>query len=405
MTAALAIAAKAPCAPTVTPSAPVSLDATGFARVDVFASLAEARRDWAELAALACASPYQSFGFAEAWFETLGVERRAAPCIVVARGTSGAPLALLPLARFRRAGLGVAEFLGGKHSNYNLGLFRPGRVWSKETLEDLFAEAARAAKARVDLFALFNQPRDWEGCKNPLAALAGQPSPSFGYKSSLPLSFAAWRDAHNSKAARKKLRKGAERLSSIGALEHVVARDQAEAARLLDAAIAQKRARASGGGPASAYESAAAQAFLRRLASDAAGGAKAAMEMHALTAGDRVVATMGALPGRERLSGLLVAFDPDPEIARCSPGRLLVQEVVGSAIERGFAEFDLGVGESRYKSECCEGVDMLFDSFIVASALGRAAALGFSLGRRLKGRVKRSPRLMPAMGRLRGLRR
>ncbi len=403
MNAARAIADKAPSAPSVKPGAPVSLDATGFSRVEVFASLAEAGRDWAELAAIAYACPYQSFGFAEAWFETLGAERRAAPYIVVARGASGAPLALLPLARVRYGKLGVAEFLGGKHSNYNLGLFRPGRAWSKEALEALFAEAARAAKARVDLFALFNQPRDWEGYKNPLAALAGQPSPSFGYKSSLPLSFAAWRDAHNSKAARKKLRKGAERLSSIGALAHVVARDEAEAARLLDAAIAQKRARASEGGPASAYESAAAQAFLRRLASDATGGAKAAMELHALTAGDRVVATMGALPGRERLSGLLVAFDPDPEIARCSPGRLLVQEVVGSAIERGFAEFDLGVGAARYKSECCESIDILFDSFIAVSALGRAAAFALGLGRRLQGRVKSSPRLMAAVGRLRRL--
>ncbi len=404
MTAASAIAAKAPSARTATPTTPVGVDETGFTRVDVFASLAEARRDWAELEAIAYASPYQGFGFAEAWFETLGAERRAAPLIVVARGASGAPLALLPLARFRRAALGVAEFLGGKHSNYNLGLFRPGRAWSRETLEALFAEAARAAKARVDLFALFNQPRDWEGFENPLAVLGGQPSPSFGYKSSLPLSFAAWRDAHNSKAARKKLRKGAERLSSFGALEHVVARDEAEAARLLDAAIAQKRARASEGGPASAYEGAAAQAFLRRLASDASGEGKPAMEMHALMAGDRAVATMGLLPGRERLSGLLLAFDPDPEIARCSPGRLLAQEVVGSAIERGFAEFDLGVGAARYKSECCEGVDILFDTFIAASAPGRAAALALSLGRRLHGRVKSSPRLMAAAGRLRGLR-
>ena len=404
MTAVRAIAAKSPAGRTVTPTAPVSLKATGFARLDVFLSLAEARRDWAELEAVAGASPYQGFGFAEAWFETIGAERRAAPFIVVARAASGAPLALLPLAWRRRGPLGVAEFLGGKDSNYNLGLFRAGRAWSRKTLEALFADAARATKARVDLFALLNQPRDWEGRRNPLPQLARQPSPSFGYKSTLPLSIEAWRDAHHSKSTRKTLRKSVERLSSLGVLTHRVARGEVEVALLLDSLIAHARARASAGGPASAYESAAAQAFLRRLASVAASDGKAPLELHALEAGGRVVATLGALPGRERLSTLFLAFDPDPEIARCRPDRLLVQEVVGSAIERGFATFDLGVGEARYRSESCEGVEVLFDAFIATSALGRAAAFGLGLARRLKSRAKRSPRWMAAASRLRGRR-
>ena len=239
-----------------------------MARVDVFASLVEARPDWAELEAIAYSTPYQGFGFAEAWFGAVGAERRASPLIVVAREASGAPLALLPLARFRRGPLAVAEFLGAKDANYNLGLFRPGRVWKNREIQAMFSKAARAAGPRIDLFALFNQPRDWEGFENPLALLGGRPSPSFGYRSELPLSVAAWRDAHYSKAAQKKLRKCAERLASMGAVAYVVARDDAQVAQLLDSYFAQKRARASGGGPANAYEGAAARAFLRRLASD-----------------------------------------------------------------------------------------------------------------------------------------
>jgi CelD/BcsL family acetyltransferase involved in cellulose biosynthesis len=109
--------------------------------------------------------------------------------------------------------------------------------------------------------------------------------------------------------------------------------------------------------------------------------------------GDRVVATLAALPRGDRLSSLLVAYDRDPEIARCSPGRLLVHEVVGFAIERGFATFDLGVGEARFKSECCEFVEPLFDTFVATSVAGRAAALGLAFQRRLKGYLKRSPRM------------
>src|SRR6202049_5321767 len=69
--------------------------------VEFFLSLAEARRDWHELAAVAVVSPYQAFTFAEAWFGTIGAASGAEPFIAVARDVSGAPTALLPLARRR----------------------------------------------------------------------------------------------------------------------------------------------------------------------------------------------------------------------------------------------------------------------------------------------------------------
>ena len=60
---------------------------------------------------------------------------------------------------------------------------------------------------------------------------------------------------------------------------------------------------------------------------------------------ERVVAAFAALSGRDRLSGLVIAYDADPEIARYSPGELILHAVVRSAIARGFTTFDLGVGE------------------------------------------------------------
>ncbi len=88
----------------------------------------------------------------------------------------------------------------------------------------------------------------------------------------------------------------------------------------------------------------------------------------------------------------MVSYEADREIARCSPGELIVHEVVRSAIARGFATFDLGVGEARYKDECCEATEDLFDTFIAASPLGRLAAFAYGLERRMKAAVKRSPR-------------
>jgi CelD/BcsL family acetyltransferase involved in cellulose biosynthesis len=104
------------------------------------------------------------------------------------------------------------------------------------------------------------------------------------------------------------------------------------------------------------------------------------MELHALICGGRAVATFGALPGRDRLCGLILAHDPDPEIASCGPGRLLLQEVIRSGIERRFKTLDLGVGEARYKREHCEKAEPLFDLFLATTTLGRPAATALSLG-------------------------
>jgi CelD/BcsL family acetyltransferase involved in cellulose biosynthesis len=398
---AIAPAARPLRSPAATPNTQAPIVEADVARVDVFASLAEARRDWDELEAVAGASPYQAFAFADAWFQAIGAARRASPFIVVAREESGGPLALMPFARRSRGLLGVVEFIGGKHANFNLGLFRPGRAWSAAALSSLLTVAARQAEARVDLYALVNQPRDWQGRVNPLAALGGWASPSFGYKSELPLAFEAWRDARYSKAARRKLRKKAERLASMGAASYGIARDEAEAAGTLDALIALRCDRARREGVLDAYEDPDAQAFLRRLAAGGPAGERSIMELHALMLDERAVAAFAALSGRDRLSGLVIAYDADPEIARCSPGELILHEVVRSAIARGFKTFDLGVGEARYKSECCEATEGLFDAFVAASPLGRLAALAYRLERRVRRIVKRSPRLSALAARLR----
>ncbi|MGD1015097.1 MAG: GNAT family N-acetyltransferase [Roseiarcus sp.] len=371
-----------------------------FASVEIFDSIEAAREVWAEIAKIAPASPYQDFDFARLWLETVGAARRVAAMIVVARDRAGEVAALLPLGASSLGPLRLAAFLGGKDANFNLGLFRPSAAWRSEDIEALLAAAARLARPRVDAFLFANQPREWQGAANPLAGAPGQPSPSSAYKSALPRDFDLWRDAHASREAQKKLRKKANRLEALGPLAHRRAAARGEVERFLGAFLAQRRARMRALGVSDAYDSAEAQAFLERLALCGLVEGAPRLELHALFVGDRVVATFGALSAGDRLSGLFISYDSDPEIARSSPGELLVQAVVRDAIGRGFTSFDLGVGEARYKEEWCEIVEPLFDSALGVTRLGQAAASGFLVRQRLKGRVKRSPRLLALARRL-----
>ena len=102
-----------------------------------------------------------------------------------------------------------------------------------------------------------------------------------------------------------------------------IARDEAEAARTLDALIALRCDRARREGVLDAYENSRC-ASLSSPSRDRRNrrGSGSIMELHALMLDERAVAAFAALSGRDRLSGLVIAYDADPEIARCSPGEL-----------------------------------------------------------------------------------
>jgi CelD/BcsL family acetyltransferase involved in cellulose biosynthesis len=366
--------------------APRAGPARSFASLEVAGELAAAREAWAELGAMAGA--YQTFGFAEACAATFGGRL----AIVVARDEAGRPVALLPLQLSRFGPLTVAGFLGGSWANYRMGLFRG--AWGADDLAALLREAG--ARAGADLFAFLSQPSRWEGLENPLARLPHAPAPSFAFASALPACPVEWRDAHFSRAAQKKWRKKARKLEIFGPLAHVRAATPQEAGRFVEAFLSHKAALARARG--------ARDPFVRRQARDLLGrlAATGAMEMHALVAGERILAVFGALPGGRRLSGLVVSYDGDKEVAAGSPGEWLLIEVVREAIARGFQTFDLGVGESRYKREICEIEESLFDTAFGVTPLGRAAATAYLGGRAAMGAIKRRPRLFRLLQRLRG---
>jgi CelD/BcsL family acetyltransferase involved in cellulose biosynthesis len=107
--------------------------------------------------------------------------------------------------------------------------------------------------------------------------------------------------------------------------------------------------------------------------------------------GARIVATFGALAQADRVCGMFISYDPDPEISRCSPGQLLILEMIRNLGARGVATFDLGVGEARYKDENCEAEEPLFDAAVAVTRLGRALGSLALRRQRIKRWAKQTP--------------
>jgi CelD/BcsL family acetyltransferase involved in cellulose biosynthesis len=355
-----------------------------FARVEVHDDPAQALAVWRELSPETHGSFYQSEAFLLPWLAASAPGRKLRPFFIVARDEAGAPQALLPLGLFAFGPLRVAQFLGAKHSNYNLGLFRGDRSFSAPDLRALLRAAASTPRG-PHLYRFINLPLNWRGAPNPLALLDARPAASRAYATRLLADGEALLAARLSADSRKKLRRKERLLVEKGEVRHIRAASPQQAAAFLAAFLAHKKGSALEPDDAD-------KAFYRALAGHA--GDASSVEFHALTQGERIVATLCAGRCGGRLQGLFISYDPDPEIARASPGELLLRQVLLDACARGLTAFDLGVGDARYKTTFCDEIEPMVEVLEATSALGRLAKPLFVAASAAKARIKASPRLL-----------
>lgn len=316
---------------------------------------------------------------------------------VTAKDRQGQVIALLPLGIERHGNFRCVSFLGGKESNFNLGLFRPNAGLCADDLHALLQATAKALGPDApDVFVLQNQPFAWEQVPNPFALLSHQTSPSFAYGTRLPRDGEEFLADRLSKAARKKLRKKEIRLAAHGPLAVIDSESPGTRHKILDAFFNEKTVRCEEQAIEADFTSAAVHEFFDRLTRPTRTSASW-LEFYALTAGDRVVATYAGAVHRGHFSAMVNSFDTDPEIARSSPGELLLAKVIARQCERGIASFDLGIGEARYKSTYCNLTMPLFDVVVALTPKGQVFAAFRSLGSRLKATAKQNPRLVAAL--------
>jgi len=363
-----------------------------WSRIVASSDIAACEDDWRALESDALVTPYQAYDWVRPYTETIGRDERLDFRFVRVEDDRGALLALFPLVITRRLGVRFAEFIGGKHANYHMALFR------RDLAEALDAAATRAllceigrAIGGIDALFLINQPSSWDGVANPPALLAAGQSPSRAYKLALqPGDCDGTLRRSMSKHARKKLTTKRNRFAELGPSELVLAQGDAEIARVLDAFLAQKAARFAQLGLPDPFAGPAIRGFLREGACGR-DGRPPVIELYSLDLAGRSVATyVGAVQGK-RFSGMATSFDLGADAARVSPGEILLVELIKRKCQAGLTMFDLGIGEARYKTTICDDRDDLVDTFLPLTAKGRVYAAYSQAKRALKRRIKASP--------------
>lgn len=398
------MSAVADLAPSLPPTALQREQARAWSRIGVTDDIAALEADWRALEASALLTPYQAYDWVRPYVETVGRAEGMTFRFVRIEGGRGELLALLPLVITRRLGTRFAEFIGGKHANYHMALYRPefAQALDAAATAALLREIG-AAIGGIDALFFVNQPTDWQGIANPLALLAAGASPSRAYKLTLePGDCEGTLRRSMSKHARKKLTTKRNRFAEFGHSALVRAQSESEIERVLDAFLAQKAARFTQMGVPDPFAAPAIRAFLRQGALGAPGSAPA-IELYSLDlAGQSVATYVGAVQGR-RFSGMATSFDLASDAARTSPGEILLVDLIRLKCQAGVTVFDLGVGEARYKTTICDDKDDLVDTFFPLTAKGHAYARFSAAKRALKRRIKASPLALKLAHRTLGL--
>jgi CelD/BcsL family acetyltransferase involved in cellulose biosynthesis len=343
-----------------------------LARIDIFQDMAAAEAAWRRLEASgALASPYQRFDLLEAWQRHVGARGGVTPFIVTGFDDAGEPI-LWPFGRVRKGPLQVVHFLGSKHANFNIGLWRRDALATIDA-GDLRAALARIAEHGVDLIALLNQPVTWDGIANPFGLLPHQ--------ASVDMSAHARFDAESgdvlSSSMRGRLRSKERKLQGLPGYRYLQPASGDEVDRLLDSFFKLKSAHMAAQGLGNVFAQPGVTEFLRAACHSRLPSGKPLIEIHALEGGGEVLALFGTTVDEYRFSSMFNTYTLGDH-ARHSPGLILLMHMVGDCGKRGVRSFDIGVGRAHYKSLFCREPEPLFDTFLPLTAQGRIAAMAFS---------------------------
>ncbi len=374
-------------------------------KVEVFEDMPAAKPFWRRLEdGHALTTPYQRFDLLAAWQHHVGAPAGVRPFIITGFDTAGEPLFLWPFGRRNIGPLGLVKFLGSKHANFNVGLWRRDIVTAigAPDIRVIFDRVA-AGGHRVDLAALLSQPLSWDGIANPFLLLPHQAAVDVSARHHFNPPTDEVIEQVLSSSMRARLRTKERKLQKLPGYRYVQAATDADIDRLLDAFFALKATHMAAHGLTNVFTEPGVAAFLREACHKKLADGRPLIEIHALEGGGEVLALFGTIVDNYRFSSMFNTYTLG-DSGRYSPGLILLVHMITACAARGLRSFDIGVGRARYKSFFCKEPEPLFDVFYPLTRRGRLAAHAFGAAFATKRVIKAQPALWGTVQALRRLR-
>jgi CelD/BcsL family acetyltransferase involved in cellulose biosynthesis len=325
---------------------------------------------WRALSVAAVARPFQEFGWAAAWMDTIGGTSGRQPRIITAWDHEML-IGVLPLVARRVNGLRLLEWVGSKVTDYCDALVDP-RVPSDQVVQQLWQalwwsggfDVARFGQVRVDsaIHAFLRAQNPWvetmeESVGIPLACGSGS----------------EWLRQQNAKA-KNSISYGLRRLKKLG-FSYTVWQAPDSYGAIIDALLEQKRAWYAARGRTGILAERHGADFLYKLVDAMA--ASGSLHLSAIRSNEAIAAChLGFLR-----DGVFYYYLPtyDARWSKYSPGTLLRNLLIMSACDSGVRRFDMLLGAHDYKSRYDVTAEPVRTLVVPRGLLGRAAVSCYRL--------------------------
>lgn len=360
--------------------------------VAIHGSLDQVEPIWRRLETAGILTPYQRFDWIAALLAAGAEQDSRIAVAVISQGQK--PMAVLPMAIQRRWGTTQAHMLGSRQSNSDWIAADPGFAPSPGQLRALLGQIARAAGG-IDVMLLQNQPAAWQGMANPVLALPHALAPSNLYATSIAGTPLPYVEHRLTTKRRSNINRGRRRLEELaGPVRLLRVRDAALLEQVYRVFIEQRGARFAEMGVDNIFAQPPFPQFFRQLASAGFHSDRPALIVHALHAGDEIVATSwGAMSG-SHYSQYINSTSTGPA-ARYSLTGILVADLMDQLVSAGIETFDMGLGDFDYKFEWTQA-QPVFQSILALTGKGKLAASAINRRDALKRLIKQTPRLWQA---------
>jgi CelD/BcsL family acetyltransferase involved in cellulose biosynthesis len=371
---------------------------------DIHEDLASAEGDWRALEATADLTPFQTFGWLDAWHRHMGARDGVKPAIVIGkRGNTVVclfPFAVTPHGLARRL-----TFLGQELCDYNAPLLAPdfaAQAGGRDFLE-LWRHIHRLIQSTPglshDLVVFTKMPEIIGGQRNPMMALGVQTHPSGAYETTLGTDWDQYYSGKRSSATRRRDRTKLKKLGEAGEVRFVDPQADADVLASLDTLAAQKSKQFERMGVPDLFKQPGYIELLRELASTPA--AQRIAHISRLDVGGTWAALNLGLIHRDCYYHVLASYTDEAEVARFGPGAAHLRELLKYAISRGLARFDFTVGDEPYKRDWNDTEQQLHDYSAAVTIRGWPSAIIASSWRGIKRTIKHTAPLWNAVVKLR----
>jgi len=335
------------------------------------AAFAGLETPWRALDELPGVHPFQQFGWVSAWLNTLGSAcERELRVATLWRGERLA--AVLPLCVRRYRGVRILEWMGARVADYCDALVDPRLALVDPRLDDKTAlstlwqalerqggfDLARFNHVREDahVFSALEERRPW--------------TETLEHAGGVPIRWSSGEQwlQEQSASMRDRVKYNARRMAKAGYDVHVWEPPDAYAP-IIDALVAQKRPWLAARGLSSMICEPEGVQFLHAAVAESA--RRGELHLSVVRNSDRIAACDLAFVRNGVIYSYLGSFDPD--LAKYSFGRVLMDRLVMWACDNGMRRYDLLLGAYGYKSEYGCALEPVRTQVIARSLIGRAA--------------------------------